>query len=289
METFSNPNMEQIDNKREPLVSVVVITYNSAKTVLETLDSIKAQTYQNIELIISDDCSKDNTLEKCSNWLNANCQRFVHSEIISVQENTGTSANVNRGIKKCKGEWIKQIAGDDRLLKSCIQDNVDFINENPNSEIVISKVKFFGNPIMIEKYRKNFRYRNFKLPHRKFYRKLLIGNFIPASTSFINKSVYEKVGYYDESIPLMEDWPFWIKACRGGCSFLFNDVETVEYRVEESVSITNNKSQRYVESEVAAHELSLKYQKEMSLTLWSFTLFKTYLRRILKRLLHRDV
>lgn len=278
--------MTKSEDNNRPLVSVVVITYNSAKTVVETLDSIKGQTYWNLELIITDDCSKDNTLEKCSNWLNANCQRFVHSEIISVQENMGTSANINRGIKKSKGEWIKQIAGDDRLLKSCIQDNVDFINENPNSEIVISKVKFFGNPIMIEKYRKNFRYRNFKLPHRKFYRKLLIGNFIPASTSFISKSVYEKVGYYDESIPLMEDWPFWIKACRGGCSFQFNDVETVEYRVEESVSITNNKSQRYVESEVAAHELALKYQKEQSLFLWGYTILKDYMKRIFFRFLN---
>ena len=282
METTSIYNMTQSENTNEPLVSVVVITYNSAKTIIETLESIKAQTYRNLELIITDDCSKDNTYEKCIKWLKENAHRFVRSEIVTVQENTGTSANVNRGIKKCKGEWIKQIAGDDRLLKSCIQNNVDFVNENPDSEIVISKLKFFGNPIMIEKFRKNFRYQNFKFPHRKFYKKLLIGNFIPAPTSFISKDVYEKVGYYDESIPLMEDWPFWMKACRGGCSFLFNDVETVEYRVEESVSITNNKSQKYVESEAAAHELSLKYQKELSFVLWSHSICKVYLRRFLK-------
>ena len=271
------------EDSNNPLVSVVVITYNSAATVIETLESIKDQSYGRLELIITDDCSKDNTIEKCSSWLKANAQRFVHSELLTVPKNTGTSANVNRGIKKCKGEWIKQIAGDDRLLKSCIQDNVNFINKNPNSEIVISKVKFFGNPIVIEKYNKLFVYRNFKLPRRKFYKKLLMGNFIPAATSFISKNVYEEVGLYDESIPLMEDWPFWMKACRGGCSFRFNDVETVEYRVQESVSISSNKSSKYVESEIAAHKLSLKYQKELSLALWSYTVFKDYLKEKLSR------
>ena len=53
-----------------PLVSIVVITYNSAEYVLETLESAKAQTYQNIELIVSDDCSADNTVETCSRWQN---------------------------------------------------------------------------------------------------------------------------------------------------------------------------------------------------------------------------
>lgn len=52
-----------------PLVSVIVITYNSAKYVLETLESIRVQSYQNIELIISDDCSKDNTIDICRNWI----------------------------------------------------------------------------------------------------------------------------------------------------------------------------------------------------------------------------
>ena len=55
-----------------PLVSIIVITYNSAKFVLETLESAKAQTYQNIELIISDDGSTDNTVQICREWLKNN-------------------------------------------------------------------------------------------------------------------------------------------------------------------------------------------------------------------------
>ena len=68
-----------------PLVSVSVITYNSSKTVLETLESVKTQTYPNIELIISDDCSPDNTVEVCREWIEQNKERFVRIEILAAE------------------------------------------------------------------------------------------------------------------------------------------------------------------------------------------------------------
>ena len=82
-----------------PLVSIIVITYNSSKYVLETLESAKAQTYQNIELIISDDGSQDETVELCEKWLAENKDRFIDSQIITVEKNTGIPANCNRGVK----------------------------------------------------------------------------------------------------------------------------------------------------------------------------------------------
>ena len=51
------------------LVSISVITYNSSKYILDTLDSVKAQTYPNLELVISDDCSTDNTIDLCKDWV----------------------------------------------------------------------------------------------------------------------------------------------------------------------------------------------------------------------------
>ena len=97
-----------------PLVSVVVMSYNSAATIAETLDSIKAQTYQNLELIVTDDCSPDGkTLEIIQNWLDANGSRFVYADLVTTDKNTGVSGNINRGVAKSHGEWIKSIAGDD--------------------------------------------------------------------------------------------------------------------------------------------------------------------------------
>lgn len=90
--------MVPLDNKREPLVSVVVVIYNSSQTVIETLESIKAQTYKNIELVISDDDSKDTSVEICKKWVEKNKNRFVRTKIITHTPNTGTSANMNREI-----------------------------------------------------------------------------------------------------------------------------------------------------------------------------------------------
>ena len=87
-----------------PLVSVIVITYNSSNTVIETLDSIAAQTYKDIELIISDDCSKDDTVKRIKLWIEEHKDFFVNCRIITTEENTGTVKNLNRGVKASKGE-----------------------------------------------------------------------------------------------------------------------------------------------------------------------------------------
>jgi alpha-1,3-rhamnosyltransferase len=75
-----------MSNSSNPLVSIVVITYNSSSYVIETLESIKAQTYQNIELIVSDDCSKDKTVDVCKKWIEKNKQRFVRTELITIEK-----------------------------------------------------------------------------------------------------------------------------------------------------------------------------------------------------------
>ena len=95
---------------QQPLVSIKVATYNSRKFVIETLESSKAQTYPNIELIISDDCSSDDTVALCQGWLAKNKGKFVNTQIITVPENTGIPANCNRCINASRQDWIKFIA-----------------------------------------------------------------------------------------------------------------------------------------------------------------------------------
>ena len=67
------------------VVSVCVITYNSSKYVLETLESIRMQSYQNIELIICDDCSKDDTVEICKRWIQSYSARFINVLLIEAE------------------------------------------------------------------------------------------------------------------------------------------------------------------------------------------------------------
>jgi alpha-1,3-rhamnosyltransferase len=77
-------------------------------------------------LIISDDCSTDNTVEICKNWLEENKERFKHTELITVKKNTRIAPNLNRGIKQSNGIWIKSIGGDDALEDNIIEKYLEY-------------------------------------------------------------------------------------------------------------------------------------------------------------------
>lgn len=236
----------------QPLVSVPVITYNSSKTVLETLDSIKAQTYQNLELIVSDDCSTDNTVEICRNWIEQNKSRFVRTELLTVEKNTGISANFNRAETACKGEWVKPIAGDDLLMPNCIQDFIKYACRNNGAIYLFSRLIPFsekqGNRHLMNNI---INYNFFSMPEEQQYRYLIFGrNEIPAPTAFYNKTAVELLGVKsDERIPMIDDWPRWINLLKRGVHFHFVDKELVMYRVSEhSISNSNKLSKAYIQS-----------------------------------------
>lgn len=121
------------------LVSVAVITYNSSKYVLEALDSVRNQTYSNIELIISDDCSTDNTIELCNRWIDENRSKLSRIELMRAVRNSGVSANCNRAINACKGKWIKLLAADDILMSDCISDCVEYVHKHPDCKILFGR------------------------------------------------------------------------------------------------------------------------------------------------------
>lgn len=131
-----------------PLVSVPIVTYNSSMYIIECLDSIFNQTYQNVELIISDDCSTDNTVEICRNWLKKHGERFVRFELMTAKINTGIVTNKARAEKLCLGDYIKPIDGDDFIdscfLTKCMQvffDNPECVFVFTNSYSLFEKDK----------------------------------------------------------------------------------------------------------------------------------------------------
>jgi alpha-1,3-rhamnosyltransferase len=232
-----------------PLVSVPVVTYNSADTVIETLDSIAAQTYQNIELIISDDCSTDNTIELCRKWINEHRNRFVRAELLTVENNTGVSANNNRANARCTGEWIKGIAGDDLMLPRCIEIFVNYVQEHRDAIFVFSKTHCFGANERIVKWMEDtYTYDFFTWsPDKQLTFLETRRNPIPANAVFFNREGFVNTGVtHDLRIPLLEDWPKWINLLKAGVKFHFIDEYTVNYRISEnSLTTSEHISPRY--------------------------------------------
>ena len=221
------------------LVSVAVITYNSSKYIIETLESVKRQDYDSIQLVISDDCSTDDTVEKCKIWLENNKSRFVNPVITVNAINKGVPANINNAIKYCDGIWVKAIAGDDILFDDCISKNLQFTNDNTDAQVVFSNVRKFkviDRKVVLEKPVIDKELVDF---FRKTVKeKLLVlyeGNILPAASLFIRKDLLQKFPY-NERYVLFEDYPMWITLLRNNIDFHYLDSETIYYRTNESIS-----------------------------------------------------
>lgn len=221
-----------------PLVSIFVITYNSAETVIEALDSIYNQTYTNLELVISDDCSKDDTVRLCNDWLTEHAERFVRTRLIVVPQNTGVTSNIIRAEAACRGEWLKGVAGDDMLSPDSIATYVEYVSKHPDAVYVFSMVEVFGedkNKCRIERFEDVvFDYSFFDLPTQRQYEWLIweAHQPIPAATAFYNRRKSEDLGIrLDERIPMLDDWPRWIQCLEKGVRFYFINKRLVKYRV----------------------------------------------------------
>ena len=247
--------------KHQPLISVTIVTYNSAEYIIETLESVKAQTYPRIELIISDDCSTDDTVALCREWLAKNGKRFERTELIEAKKNTGVSANLNRAEAACRGAWVKMLDGDDILLPTCLEDYVEYVTEHPETVYMFSKIEAFGASVEKNRYyeEKVAQYDIFGLDARKQYEKLIWQNCIISSTCMYNRQKNAELGLKnDERIPLLEDWPRWINVTRKGVKLSFLDKVEVRYRLhEKSLSTSGTISPTYRRSNLL---LSKYYQ-----------------------------
>lgn len=224
-----------------PLVSIVVVSYNASESIIETLDSIKNQTYSPLELIIADDCSQDDTAIKCKEWLTLNQERFVRSKLIVNEENKGISANFNIGIRASTGEWIK-IFGDDILLPDAIEKNIAFANKN-GCNMVVSRAKWISNEtkevltILPED--------NYKFPvssKEQFLAHIQNKLVAPSTTWFYKRELYDKLGGIDERYRLSDDIPFAFKLLESGERFSYLPQVTVLYRITYTSISVNSKS-----------------------------------------------
>lgn len=220
------------------MVSVCVVSYNAEKTIIETLESIKDQTYSKIELIVSDDASKDRTCSIAEEWIAKNKSKFINATFISVEKNTGVCANLNRALSKCNGQWVKIIAADDKLLPSCISDFVDFIQRSPEAYWVAGLARMYkGNFHEENCFRKKYTSKEsfYDESSEKQLKILALDNIITAPTLFINTELIKKVGGYDETLSF-EDYAFNLRALELGYKCFLMKKETVCYRIADSIS-----------------------------------------------------
>jgi len=181
-----------------PLVSVIVPCYNHEKYVEQTIESIVNQTYKNIELIVLDDGSKDSSpkiLEKLSQKYHFH---FEH------QQNMGLTATLNKALKLVQGKYICIIASDDYWPLHKIETQVQFMEQNPQYAMSYGKmISIDTNSVIMD-------YMDYQNISGNIFETIFISNIISAPTVMMRSDVINKVGGYDESLPI-EDLYMWLK------------------------------------------------------------------------------
>lgn len=109
----------------DALVSIIMPSYNTAKFISETIESVLAQTYSNWELIIVDDCSTDSTDEVVKSFLSDNRIKYIKNE-----KNSGAAVSRNRALREAKGKWIAFLDSDDLWLPVKLEKQIAFMKEN---------------------------------------------------------------------------------------------------------------------------------------------------------------
>ena len=180
--------------------SVIIPTYNRVEFLNEAIQSVLNQSFQDFELIIVDDASTDAT-QKLLNTFKENPKIKIY--INSV--NKGVSFSRNKGIQKSMGEIITFLDSDDIWLKRKLEKQNEYFTNNEVIKVCHTN----------EKWLKNNKHMNQKKIHRKqggfFYERALERCLVSPSSIAIYKDVFDKISYFDETLPVCEDYDLWLK------------------------------------------------------------------------------
>jgi glycosyltransferase involved in cell wall biosynthesis len=215
----------------DPLVSVIVTTFNRKQFLKKCIDSILNQTFTNFELVIVD------------NYSNYDFFLFINSyndkRIRAYQnKNNGIIAvNRNFGIRKARGKYIAFCDDDDIWLKEKLLVQTKYFINNTDIDMIYCPVQYFGNTSFFSYY-----FGMYPLPYRvnEKYIELSKGNSIACSSVMLRKEIIKKVGYFDENSKLIsvEDFDLWLRISQYYNIKYINRI-LVKYRVHNSGIINN--------------------------------------------------
>jgi glycosyltransferase involved in cell wall biosynthesis len=198
-----------------PLVSIITVCYNSAKTIEQTIQSVLQQTYRNIEYILIDGVSNDGTLDIIKKYEAVFIKEKKTFKYIS-EPDKGIYDAMNKGITLAQGKWIGIINSDDFYEKRTIELVSDCFISNPDIDIVHGNLNFIDETgrCKIEKPKEDI----------SFLRTTMIV-FHP--TIFIKKALYEKHGLFDLKYKLIADWELLLR---------FYDNQALFFHLDEILS-----------------------------------------------------
>jgi len=225
-----------------PVVSFLSPCYNHSAYILESLNSIKGQTYDNIKHIIIDDCSKDDSVYKIQQWIDDN---EYDCTFIKHQVNKGISYTFNEFLEMADGKYISALATDDYIMPERTAKFVAYLEQHPEDQMVVSDCIpvnhqseiITDQPSALKTYTANREDEPLLPENFGTYQSLLKGNYIPSSI-LIRKSIMDKVGGFNPKLKV-EDWDMWLRIARERKIALYPEPLTY-YRLHDTNSMNNH-------------------------------------------------
>lgn len=213
-------------------VSVIMPVYNRETTIEMSIYSVLNQTYSNLELIVVNDASTDETINKIY------AIDDTRIKIIDLKKNVGAAAARNIGINHSIGSWI------------AFQDSDDYWEkEKLEKQLIYAAGKYLGAPLIV--YSSFIRTKNgdqVRIPgdnninySGNIHKELLKKNFVALPAVLIPRECFDKVGLFDEEMPRFQDWELWIRMSQHYTFLFINEPLLRVYFTDSSISSDNNK------------------------------------------------
>ncbi len=217
--------VDQLRKTRQPLVSVVVPTYNYGRFIGDAFDSLRAQTYAEWECIVVDDGSTDDTAEIVARAIEGDARiRYMR------QANQKQSVAKNTGLAVARGSYVQFLDADDRIEPLKFERQVEFLEAHTEVDIVYGGVRFFHTETPEQRLYAMFGENRPWMPEVSGAGKEMLLAFVRVNILVINsplvrRAVVDEVGEFDPVLPPVEDWDFWIRCAHAGKTFEFRDME----------------------------------------------------------------
>lgn len=225
-----------------PKLSVIILTYNQESMIERCLNSILLSDTKAVELVIADDCSKDNTAKAASTWLSKNSSFFYKTSFFSNPQNLGTVKNVIKAVSTSGGEYIKLLAGDDWFLDGALDCMIEYLSSH-DFDVAFSKVSMAVGNENGEIFTNNgsHKYDNldhfFKSKPLQQFEFLAVRNRLPAPAALFSRSFWKKINLSECELVYTEDWAMWLLGTLIQARFVQIDKPLVVY-YEHNASVS---------------------------------------------------
>ena len=242
--------------------TIIVLCYNHEKYIRDTLESILNQTYSDIQILINDDCSTDNSWSIVLSYKEILSKKYKDISLHRNNQNIGITKSLNNALKKAKGEVIKLIAGDDFLECSYIENVADAIFAGANTVMTnayyVSDGSTYEKPQIMGLVYKT----NPMVSNKRLFERIFAFNFICAPSFAFSRRIFDDYGLFDESLPV-EDLEYWLRITKDDkIAITYLEEPLVYYRKSVNSMTSIVKNEKYESRNITMYSSSISVRKK---------------------------